>query len=73
MVLGENPVLKADETPRNMGNKLEDRIIRVLTPAQLNGVHVVMPIPETSNTSAPCIWESAREAVLKRVRWPREI
>ena len=38
-----------------MGHKLGDRIIKVLTPAQLKEIDVVMPIPETSNTSAPCV------------------
>ena len=44
-----------DHLGRNMGHKLGDRIIKVLTPAQLKEIDVVMPIPETSNTSAPCV------------------
>ena len=73
MVLGEHPVSKADKTPRNMGHKLEDRIIKVLTPAKLNTFHIVMPIPKTHNTSAPCVLESAREAVSKRSAGQKEI
>lgn len=38
-----------------MGHKLGDRIIKVLTADQLQEIDVVMPIPETSNTSAPCV------------------
>ena len=44
-----------DHLGRNMGHKLGDRVINVLTPAQLKEIDVVMPIPETSNTSAPCV------------------
>ena len=73
MVLGEHPVSKADKTPRNMGHKLEDRIIKVLTPAQLNEIHVVMPIPETHNTSASYVLESAGEAVSKGSAGQEEI
>ena len=39
---------------RTRGYKLGDRIISVLTPEQLEEIDVVMPIPETSITSAPC-------------------
>ena len=42
------------DTDPPRGYKLADRIIKVLTPAQLEEIDVVMPIPETSNTSAPC-------------------
>lgn len=38
-----------------MGYKLAARIIKVLTPSQLAEIDVVMPIPETSNTTAPCV------------------
>ena len=57
MVLLEHPVSKADKTHRNMGRKLGDRMIKVLIPA-LNEIHVVIPIPEKSNTNAPCVSES---------------
>lgn len=36
------------------GFKLGDRITKVLSPEQLKEIDVVMPIPETSITSAPC-------------------
>lgn len=39
------------------GYKLGDRVTKVLTPEQLKEIDVVMPIPETSNTSAPCCAE----------------
>lgn len=38
-----------------MGYKLAARIQEILTPAQLEEIDVVMPIPETSNTTAPCV------------------
>ncbi|KAK4695014.1 amidophosphoribosyltransferase, partial [Lecanoromycetidae sp. Uapishka_2] len=38
-----------------MGVFLGHRIRDVLTPQQLEEIDVVMPIPETSNTSAPCV------------------
>ena len=40
-----------------MGYKLGDRIIKMLTPEQLQEIDVVMPVPETSITSAPCCAE----------------
>ncbi|KAL9131967.1 MAG: hypothetical protein Q9217_000247 [Psora testacea] len=39
----------------DMGYKLAARIVKILTPAQLEDIDVVMPIPETSNTTAPCV------------------
>ena len=72
MVLREHCVSKADKTHKNMGRKLGDRMIKVLIPA-LNEIHVVIPIPETSNTSAPCVSESVREAVAKGPAGPEEI
>ncbi|KAL9635397.1 MAG: hypothetical protein Q9164_003488 [Protoblastenia rupestris] len=39
----------------NMGYKLAARIVKVLTPSQLEDIDVVMPIPETSNTTAPFV------------------
>ena len=38
-----------------MGRFLGDRITKVLTADQLKEIDVVMPIPETSNTSAPVV------------------
>lgn len=47
--------ISVHQSRENMGHYLGDRIIRVLTPDQLKEIDVVMPIPETSNTSAPCV------------------
>jgi amidophosphoribosyltransferase len=44
-----------DETRRNMGFKLAKTIERELGPELLAEIDVVMPIPETSNVSAPCV------------------
>ena len=43
------------QSRENMGYKLAARIVKVLTPSQLEEIDVVMPIPETSNTIAPCV------------------
>jgi amidophosphoribosyltransferase len=49
--------IDVDESRRNMGFKLADTIKRQLGPA-LDDVDVVMPIPETSITSALCVAEA---------------
>jgi amidophosphoribosyltransferase len=49
--------IDVDESRRNMGFKLADTIKRQLGPA-LADVDVVMPIPETSITSALCVAEA---------------
>ncbi|KAL6721853.1 amidophosphoribosyltransferase [Lecanora helva] len=46
--------ISVHQSRENMGYKLGDRIIKLLTPEQLSEIDVVMPIPETSITSAPC-------------------
>ena len=72
MVLREPSVSKADKTHKNMGCKLGDRMIKVLVPA-LNEIRLVIPKPETSNTNAPCVSESVREAVAKGSSGQEEI
>lgn len=42
---------------QNMGYKLADTIRRRLSPEDLKDIDVVIPIPETSNTSASCVAE----------------
>lgn len=50
--------IDVDESRRNMGFKLAETIRRQLGPATLASIDVVMPIPETSITSALCVAES---------------
>lgn len=47
--------ISVHQSRENMGYKLAAKIKKVLTPAQLEAIDVVMPIPETSNTTAPCV------------------
>ena len=47
--------ISVHQSRENMGRFLGDRIIKVLTADQLKEIDVVMPIPETSNTSAPVV------------------
>lgn len=50
--------IDVDESRRNMGFKLAETIRKQLGPATLASIDVVMPIPETSITSALCVAES---------------
>src|ERR1700753_811325 len=50
--------IDVDESRRNMGFKLAENIKRELGEKLLAEVDVVMPIPETSITSALCVAES---------------
>ncbi|KAF2262407.1 amidophosphoribosyltransferase [Lojkania enalia] len=50
--------IDVDESRRNMGFKLAETIKRQLGPERLAEVDVVMPIPETSITSALCVAEA---------------
>jgi amidophosphoribosyltransferase len=50
--------IDVDESRRTMGFKLAETIKRQLGPEKLAEVDVVMPIPETSITSALCVAES---------------
>lgn len=47
--------MSVSHSRENMGHKLAATIAKVLTPEELKGIDVVIPIPETSNTSAPCV------------------
>lgn len=47
--------ISVHQSRENMGYKLAARIMKMLTPSQLEAIDVVMPIPETSNTTAPCV------------------
>ena len=47
--------ISVHQSRENMGRFLGDRITKVLTAEQLTEIDVVMPIPETSNTSAPVV------------------
>lgn len=38
-----------------MGYRLADKIKRTLTEEEIKEIDVIIPIPETSNTSAPCV------------------
>lgn len=44
-----------------MGYKLADRIVKHLTPKELADIDVVIPIPETANTSAACVAERLKK------------
>ncbi|KAF2456886.1 phosphoribosyltransferase-like protein [Lineolata rhizophorae] len=50
--------IDVDESRRNMGFKLADTIRKQLGPETMQEIDVVMPIPETSITSALCVAES---------------
>lgn len=47
--------ISVSQSRENMGYKLAATIAKALTPEELKGINVVIPIPETSNTSAPCV------------------
>ena len=47
--------LSVSKSRENMGYKLADRIKKKLTAEQLDEIDAVIPIPETSNTSAACV------------------
>ena len=47
--------MSVHQSRENMGYKLAHRIAKVLSPSQLKEIDVVMPIPDTSNTTAPCV------------------
>ncbi|KAH8695870.1 nucleophile aminohydrolase [Phaeosphaeriaceae sp. PMI808] len=46
---------------QNMGYKLADTITRTLTPEALKEIDIVVPVPETSNTSAASVSEWLRK------------
>lgn len=45
--------MSVHQSRENMGDRLGRKIMRTLTPEELNEIDVVIPIPETSNTSVP--------------------
>ncbi|KAI4284946.1 MAG: hypothetical protein L6R35_004762 [Caloplaca aegaea] len=47
--------ISVNASRENMGYRLALKIKRILTPAEINAIDVIIPIPETSNTSAPCV------------------
>ena len=47
--------ISVHQSRENMGYKLGDRVLKLLTPNQIDEIDVVMPIPETANTMAPCV------------------
>ena len=47
--------ISVNQSRENMGYKWAAKIAKVLTPQELKEIDVVIPIPETSNTSAPCV------------------
>lgn len=47
--------ISVQESRERMGYKLADTIVRRLTPEELADIDVVIPIPETANTSAACV------------------
>ena len=53
--------ISVQESRERMGYKLADRIIRRLRPEELADIDVVIPIPETANTSAACVAERLKK------------
>ena len=49
--------ISVQESRERMGYKLADRIRQQLDPQELTDIDVVIPIPETANTSAACVAE----------------
>lgn len=46
--------ISVNQSRENMGYRLANKIMRTWTPEEVKSIDVVIPIPETSNTSAPC-------------------
>jgi amidophosphoribosyltransferase len=53
--------ISVQEARERMGYKLADTITQRLTPEELADIDVVIPIPETSNTSAACVAERLKK------------
>jgi amidophosphoribosyltransferase len=53
--------IRVSQSRENMGRKLGAKIAQVLTHEELKEIDVVIPIPETSNTSAPCVAEELKK------------
>ena len=53
--------ISVQESRERMGYKLADTIVRRLTAKELADIDVVIPIPETANTSAACVAERLKK------------
>ena len=53
--------IRVSKSRQNMGYKLAETIAHRLSPEELEEVDVVIPIPETSNTSASCVAERLKK------------
>ncbi|MCJ1310310.1 amidophosphoribosyltransferase [Agyrium rufum] len=53
--------ISVQESRERMGYKLADTISKQLSPEELADIDVVIPIPETSNTSASCVAERLKK------------
>ena len=53
--------ISVQESRERMGYKLADTIIGRLSPSELADIDVVIPIPETANTSASCVAERLKK------------
>lgn len=47
--------ISVNQSRENMGYRLADKIRRTLTEQEVKEIDVIIPIPETSSTSAPCV------------------
>ncbi|KAL8729441.1 MAG: hypothetical protein Q9181_004998 [Wetmoreana brouardii] len=47
--------ISVNQSRENMGYRLASKIMRTMTPEEVKDIDVIIPIPETSNTSAPCV------------------
>ncbi|KAL8728721.1 MAG: hypothetical protein Q9166_005208 [cf. Caloplaca sp. 2 TL-2023] len=47
--------ISVNQSREIMGYRLANKIMRTLTPEEIKEIDAVIPIPETSNTSAPCV------------------
>ena len=53
--------ISVQESRERMGYKLAETIKQRLTPSELEDIDVVIPIPETANTSASCVAERLKK------------
>ncbi|KAI4215517.1 MAG: hypothetical protein LQ351_001986 [Letrouitia transgressa] len=47
--------ISVNQSRENLGYKLGEKIKKTLTPEEIKSIDVIIPIPETSITSAPCV------------------
>ena len=57
--------ISVQESRENMGYKLADTILRSLSPEEVADIDVVIPIPETANTSAACVAERLKKPIFQ--------